>query len=215
MFYIYITNIIHFYVSAKFFINYMKSLLEELDRIKNLMVYEKGKPINEVSTKVVKTTASTSQSTAPKTKDVSTTILKALKKEENCVLVTHIENFNVNITVGEGAKKFHDKFINVLKEKFGDDLTGGHLDLSDVKVFGGASNYNGGKVKPEWCNEYDVSKGTTSLKKWSDKCAGFGDIEYKGNSGGTTRNKKLAYLVSCKLDLFHTNIIVKKIFATV
>jgi hypothetical protein len=170
----------------------MKSLLEELDRIKSLMVYEKGKPLNEVSTKVVKTTASTSQSAAPKTKDVSTTILKALKKEENCVLVTHTENFNVNITVGEGAKKFHDKFINVLKEKFGNDLTGGHLALSDVKVFGGASNYNGGKVKPEWCNEYDVSKGTTSLKKWASGCAGFGDIEYKGNSGGTTRNTKLA-----------------------
>ena len=46
----------------------MKSLLEELDRIKSLMVYEKGKPLNEVSTKVVKTTASTSQSAAPKTK---------------------------------------------------------------------------------------------------------------------------------------------------
>ena len=170
----------------------MKSLLEELDRIKNLMVYEKGKPISEISTKVVNTSDSASQSDLQKTKGVSSTILNALKKEENCVLVTHTENFNVNISIGEGAKKFHDKFINVLKEKFGNDLSGGHLTLSDVKVFGGASNYNGGKVKPEWCNEYDTSKGTTSLKKWSSGCEGFGDIEYKGNSAGTTKNAELA-----------------------
>jgi len=177
----------------------MKNLLEELDRIKDLMVYKKGTPINEVSTsrsgaptKVVKTSVNKAQSAAPKSKDVSTTIMKALKKEENCVLVTHTENFNVNISIGEGAKKFHNKFINVLKEKFGNDLTGGHLTLSNIKVFGGASNYNKGKVKPEYCNEYDETKGTQSLKKWSSGCEGFGKIEYKGNSAGTTRNTKLA-----------------------
>lgn len=168
----------------------MKNLTEQLNRIKNLMVYEKGAPINEVSTKVVKTkTTSTKSDTTTKG---SSSIMKALKKEENCVIVTNTENFNVNISVGDGAKKFHDKFINSLKEKFGSDLTGGHLTLSDVKVFGGASNYNGGNVKPEWCNEYDETKGIVSLKKWSSGCAGFGDIEYKGNSGGTTRNTKLA-----------------------
>ena len=168
----------------------MKNLTEQLNRIKNLMVYEKGTPINEVSTKVVKTqTTSTKSDTTTKG---SSSIMKALKKEENCIIVTNTENFNVNISVGDGAKKFHDKFINSLKEKFGSDLTGGHLTLSDVKVFGGASNSNGGNVKPEWCNEYDETKGTTSLKKWSSGCAGFGDIEYKGNSGGTNRNTKLA-----------------------
>jgi len=168
----------------------MKNLTEQLNRIKNLMVYEKGRPINEVSTKVVKTQTTTTKSDT--TTKGSSSIMKALKKEENCIIVTNTENFNVNISVGDGAKKFHDKFINSLKEKFGSDLTGGHLTLSDLKVFGGASNSNGGNVKPEWCNEYDETKGTPSLKKWSSGCAGFGDIEYKGNSGGTTRNTKLA-----------------------
>tara|TARA_S200002703_G_scaffold3608_2_gene5147 strand:- start:12171 stop:13889 length:1719 start_codon:yes stop_codon:yes gene_type:complete len=170
----------------------MKNLTEQLDRIKNLMVYEKGSPINEVSTKTVKTTTKSTSSSVSKNKEATSTIMSALSKEENCVVVTNTENFNVNITVGEGAKKFHDKFINSLKEKFGKDLSGGHLVLSDVKVFGGASNNNGGKVKPEWCNEYDEKSGTKSLKKWSSGCVGFGDVEYKGNSAGTGRNTKLA-----------------------
>ena len=90
----------------------MKNLTEQLDRIKNLMVYEKGSPINEVSTKTVKTTTKSTSSSDSKNKESTSTIMSALSKEENCVVVTNTENFNVNITVGEGAKKFHDKFIN-------------------------------------------------------------------------------------------------------
>ena len=204
MFYIYITNIIHFYVSAKFFINYMKSLLEELDRIKSLMVYEKGKPLNEVSTKVVKTTDSTSQSAAPKTKsgnEETKPSTETTKSEgENCLLIKASGEFVVNINKGSKAVS---NFINNLEKAIKNNssfdrskVKDGSMYITEITLQGFASNYNKGAIEPDfdndWCKKWDTRGGLYDglCTEWEIKP--FSGKKKSSYSGDKTANQKLA-----------------------
>jgi hypothetical protein len=178
----------------------MKNLLEQLDRMKGLMVYEKGTPINEISTKAIGTNQSKQTTTDTKStgsnvekKESGVNTPKGFKSAE-CKVATHTEPFGVSETANEGVQKFIDYFIQFLEKNYG-NIEGGKLSITGLKVFGGASNKNRGLVKPEWCNEYDKDKGTTSLKKWSSGCEGFGtdgDTRYGKNDAGTKDNDRLS-----------------------
>ena len=178
----------------------MKNLLEQLDRMKGLMVYQKGTPINEISTNVQG--VSQSKQTTTTTKSTGSNVEKKESgvsapegfQSKDCKVATHTEPFGVSETVNEGVKKFINYFIGFLEKNYG-NIEGGKLSITGIKVFGGASNENQGLVKPEWCNEYDEEKGTTSLKKWSSGCKGFGsdgDKRYGKNDAGTKDNDRLS-----------------------
>jgi len=178
----------------------MKNLLEQLDRMKGLMVYQKGTPINEISTNVQG--VSQSKQTTTTTKSTGSNVEKKESgvsapegfQSKDCKVATHTEPFGVSETVNEGVKKFINYFIGFLEKNYG-NIEGGKLSITGIKVFGGASNENQGLVKPEWCNEYDEEKGTISLKKWSSGCKGFGedgDTRYGKNVAGTKDNDRLS-----------------------
>ena len=178
----------------------MKNLLEQLDRMKGLMVYQKGTPINEISTNVQG--VSQSKQTTTTTKSTGSNVEKKESgvsapegfQSKDCKVATHTEPFGVSETVNEGVKKFINYFIGFLEKNYG-NIEGGKLSITGIKVFGGASNENQGLVKPEWCNEYDKEKGTSSLKKWSSGCKGFGsdgDTRYGKNDAGTKDNDRLS-----------------------
>ena len=178
----------------------MKNLLEQLDRMKGLMVYQKGTPINEISTNVQG--VSQSKQTTTTTKSTGSNVEKKESgvsapegfQSKDCKVATHTEPFGVSETVNEGVKKFINYFIGFLEKNYG-NIEGGKLSITGIKVFGGASNENQGLVKPEWCNEYDEEKGTISLKKWSSGCKGFGsdgDKRYGKNDAGTKDNDRLS-----------------------
>ena len=178
----------------------MKNLLEQLDRMKGLMVYQKGTPINEISTNVQG--VSQSKQTTTTTKSTGSNVEKKESgvsapegfQSKDCKIATHTEPFGVSETVNEGVKNFINYFIGFLEKNYG-NIEGGKLSITGIKVFGGASNENQGLVKPEWCNEYDEEKGTTSLKKWSSGCKGFGsdgDTRYGKNDAGTKDNDRLS-----------------------
>jgi hypothetical protein len=178
----------------------MKNLLEQLDRMKGLMVYQKGTPINEISTNVQG--VSQSKQTTTTTKSTGSNVEKKESgvsapegfQSKDCKVATHTEPFGVSETVNEGVKNFINYFIGFLEKNYG-NIEGGKLSITGIKVFGGASNENQGLVKPEWCNEYDEEKGTISLKKWSSGCKGFGsdgDKRYGKNDAGTKDNDRLS-----------------------
>jgi len=154
----------------------MRNLLEQLDRMKQLMVYEKGSPINEISTNVagsaqLKQKSNKKDDEEKKEGSENKTVLP----EENCRKITKTEPFSVDITEGDGAKKFVEFFGEELNKEYGKLEKGGKLYLKSAKVFGGASNYYNKKgTKPDYCNNYDETVGTASLKEWSSECEGFG-----------------------------------------
>ena len=135
----------------------MKNLLEQLDRMKGLMVYEKGTPINEISTKAIVTNQSKQNTT-----DIKSTGSNAEKKESGvntpkgfksaeCKVATHTEPFGVSETENEGVQKFINYFVEFLEKNYG-NIEGCKLSINVLKLFCGASNKNIGLVKTEWCN---------------------------------------------------------------
>ena len=168
-----------------------KNLLEEISRIKNLIVYEVGTSLNEVTTTSSEINPNqnipneTPKSPAEKVGNEN----KELSKE-NCAWITKTTSFPVDKSVNEGAKEFLNHFKKEIEKEF-KDFTDGKFLLKDISVFGGASNYNGGVVPPKYCNEYDTTKGVSSLKKWTEGCKGF-DANKKYGKSNKTKNETLA-----------------------
>jgi hypothetical protein len=181
----------------------MKNLFEELQRIKSLMVYDSTSNINEVSTASVQGVSSKPAETktndsnkSTETKPEPTTDLKKPAEKSSdtkCIFVTNTETYKTDNDVNtEVPTKFKNRFIEMVEKEFG-SMTNGELTIEDVNVFGGASNFYGSAVEPDYCNEYDTTKGTSSLQKWSSSCKGYDAKKKYTNSGGSTKNRDLAY----------------------
>jgi hypothetical protein len=161
------------------------------------MIYEKGSILNEVSTSSVanipKNTPAETSTDSEKPAETSSNTGKPEDIEQHCIYVTNTESYETdNDTNTKVPTAFKDKFIKKLEEEFG-AIENGYLEIEEIKVFGGASNFFGGAVQPDYCNEYDVNKGTESLQKWSTSCKGY-DVKKKyTNSGGSTSNRDLAW----------------------
>ena len=168
-----------------------KNLLEEISRIKNLIVYEVGTSLNEVTTtsSEINPNQNIPNETPKKTTEKVGDENKELPKE-NCAWITKTTSFPVDKSVNEGAKEFLNHFKKEIEKEF-KDFSDGKFLLRDISVFGGASNYNGGVVPPKYCNEYDTTKGVSSLKKWAEGCKGF-DANKKYGKSNKTKNETLA-----------------------
>ena len=121
----------------------MKNLLEEIQRIKGLIVFDKGKSLTEQEEKEEKKTV------------------------EECFEIVEIGSFPVNVTSGSKAV---ENFIKKLREnmeshpKFKEKKEGSKLYVKKVSMFGGASNYFKAPVEPDFDNEYN---------KWSPSSKGY------------------------------------------
>jgi hypothetical protein len=170
----------------------MRNLFEELDRIKNLMVYEKGTSITEVSAssepEVDKPTDSKSSGTKPdenkieqnqETKVDSKGEETQTEDKTECFEIKATGRFVVNINTGSGAV---DNFLKVFRQiinsnpKYKDGMDSGTMYIRDITLQGFASNYYSGIVEPIWDNNY--------CKKWEvDPDTGYGgvctDFEFK------------------------------------
>jgi len=180
----------------------MKNLLEEIQRMRSLMVYEKGTILNEVSTSSVGNPPTPTDKKPAENKPVDSEkpaenkpvdSEKPKSSDTKCMFVTNTEPYKTDNDVNTDVPiKFKDKFIELVEKEFG-SMTNGELTLEDVNVFGGASNFYGSAVQPDYCNEYDVTKGTSSLQKWSSSCKGYDAKKKYTNTGGSKSNRDLAY----------------------
>lgn len=179
----------------------MRNLFEELDRIKNLMVYEKGTSITEVSasaepeggtpTKTSTEKPSETKGEESKTKEEPATTDKVEGKKGEPVLVDKNEcfdimatgRFKVNVPKGSAAV---DNFMTEVRKvinsnpEYKEGLDSGTMYIREITLQGFASNHYGGPVEPQFANDY--------CKKWSvkpDKNQGgiCTDFEFKGYSG--------------------------------
>ena len=174
----------------------MRNLLEELDRIKNLMVYEKGTLITEVSTSAEpegeNTTVAKASDTKPegdKTEQNQETKVDSKGEQTQtadkteCFIVKATGRFKVDINTGSKAV---DNFLTVFRKiinsnpEYKQGLDSGTMYIRDITLQGFASNYYSGKVVPQWDNNY--------CKKWEIKPdSGYGgvciDFEFKPFSG--------------------------------
>jgi hypothetical protein len=113
-----------------------KLLKEEVDKIKNLMIYESG--------------------------DIPSTILKEQEEKETCVTLKVNGTFDVNATENpKNLEKFIEKFNKIVNEnpKIKEAASEGAAYISYFEVVGGASNVGGGKsVKPTLGNDWYAPK---------------------------------------------------------
>jgi hypothetical protein len=183
----------------------MRNLFEELDRIKNLMVYEKGTSITEVSasaepeggttTKTSTEKPSETKGEESKTKEEPATTDKVEGKKGEPVLVDKNEcfdikatgRFKVNVPRGSNAvNSFITEIRNVINSnpEYKVAMDSGTMYIREITLQGFASNHYGGPVEPEFANDY--------CKKWSvlpdsEQGGVCTDFEFKKFSG-----KKLA-----------------------
>lgn len=174
----------------------MRNLFEELERIKNLMVYEKGTLITEVSTSAEPEGENTE---VVKSSDTKPEVDKIEQNQETkvdskgeqtqtadkteCFVVKATGRFEVNIKTGSKAV---DNFLNAFRKiiesnpEYKKGLDSGTMYIRDITLQGFASNYYGGKVEPKFDNDY--------CKKWEiPPDRGYGgvctDFEFKPFSG--------------------------------
>jgi hypothetical protein len=174
----------------------MRNLFEELDRIKNLMVYEKGTLITEVSTSAEpegeNTTVAKASDTKPegdKTEQNQETKVDSKGEQTQtankteCFIVKATGRFKVDINTGSKAV---DNFLNAVRQiiksnpEYQEGLDSGTMYIRDITLQGFASNYYTGIVEPIWDNDY--------CKKWTiPPDTGYGgvctDFEFKKYTG--------------------------------
>lgn len=174
----------------------MRNLFEELDRIKNLMVYEKGTLITEVSTSAEPEGENTevvkSSDTKPEVDKIEqnqeTKVDSKGEQTQNadkteCFIIKATGRFVVNINTGsEAVNNFLNAFRKIIESnpEYKKGLDSGTMYIRDITLQGFASNYFGGIVEPIWANDY--------CKKWAiPPDAGYGgvciDFEFKPFSG--------------------------------
>ena len=75
------------------------------------------------------------------------------EKEGFCFNVSEKGSFPVNVTEKSNAlQKFAEQLINSFKQKTGNKK--GTYKIENINLFGGASNYYNGKIKPDYDNDY-------------------------------------------------------------
>ena len=185
----------------------MRNLFEELDRIKNLMVYEKGTLITEVSTSAEPEGENTE---VVKSSDTKPEVDKIEQNQETkvdskgeqtqtadkteCFIIKATGRFVVNINTGsEAVNNFLNAFRKIIESnpEYKKGLDSGTMYIRDITLQGFASNYFGGIVEPIWANDY--------CKKWViPPDTGYGgictDFEFKKYTG--TKLSKSKYVGS-------------------
>ena len=171
----------------------MRNLFEELDRIKNLLVYEKGTPITEVSTSAEPEGDKPAENKPAENKPAENKPAEnkpAENKEQNqsvdkteCFIVKATGRFVVDVPTGSKAvNNFLNAFRQIIESnpEYKKGLDSGTMYIRDITLQGFASNYYGGKVEPKFDNDY--------CKKWEiAPDSGYGgvctDFEFKPFSG--------------------------------
>ena len=153
----------------------MRNLFEELERIKNLMVYEKGTLITEVSTSAEPEGENTE---VVKSSDTKPEVDKIEQNQETkvdskgeqtqtadkteCFIVKATGRFKVDQPKGTKAVT---NFLNAVRKiinsnpEYKKGLDSGTMYIRDITLQGFASNYYSGIVEPIWANDY--------CKKWT------------------------------------------------
>ena len=196
----------------------MRNLFEELDRIKNLMVYEKGTPITEVSTSAdpegdepTKNTVekpSENKGEESKTKEDSkgTGEVEGKKGEpilpdkNECFKIKATGRFVVNVPKGSAAvDNFLTEVRNVINSnpEYKKGLDSGTMYIREITLQGFASNYYGGAVEPQFANDYCKNWSVLPDRDYGGVCTEFEFkpftgkklAKYPGNQG---TNQKLA-----------------------
>jgi hypothetical protein len=180
----------------------MRNLFEELDRIKNLMVYEKGTPITEVSAssepegdkpaenKPVDDKPAENKSEEKKPEGENKEQNQSVDKTE-CFIVKATGRFVVDVsTKSKAVNNFLSAFRQIIESnpEYKIGLDSGTMYIRDITLQGFASNYYSGIVEPIWDNDY--------CKKWTiPPDTGYGgvctDFEFKKYTG--TKLSKAKY----------------------
>ena len=194
----------------------MRNLFEELDRIKNLMVYEKGTPITEVSassepegetpTKTSTEKPSETKGDESKTKEDSTTSGEGKKGEpvlvdkNECFDIKATGRFKVNVPRGSAAV---DNFMTEVRKvinsnpKYKEGMDSGTMYIREITLQGFASNYYGGPVEPQYANDYCNTWSVKPDTGQGGVCTDFVFKKYNGKklpkyTGNQSTNQKLA-----------------------
>ena len=198
----------------------MRNLFEELDRIKNLMVYEKGTPITEVSassepkgetpTKTSTEKPSETKGEDSKTKEVTATTDKVEGKKGEPVLVDKNKCFEImatgrfKVNIPEGSAAVNNFIAEVRKvinsnPEYQEGLDSGTMYIREITLQGFASNHYGGPVEPQFANDYCAREDWTVKldKAQGGVCTKFNFKSYTGKklakyTGNQSTNQKLA-----------------------
>ena len=193
----------------------MRNLFEELERIKNLMVYEKGTSITEVSASSEpegETPAKTStekpsetKGDESKTKEDPTTSGEGKKGEpvlvdkNECFDIKATGRFKVNVPRGSAAV---DNFMAEVRKvinsnpKYKEGMDSGTMYIREITLQGFASNYYGGPVEPQYANDYCNTWSVKPDTGQGGVCTDFVFKNYNGKklpkyTGNQSTNQKL------------------------
>jgi hypothetical protein len=187
----------------------MENLFEQLGRMKDLMVYEKGMSIDEVSTSRgnVPTPDTKTDNTKEKeeggdeeTKPSTETTKSSEESGDNCFVIKASGEFVVNVNKGSKAvTNFIVNLENSIKNNPSFDkskVKDGSMYITDITLQGFASNYYGSAVEPDfdndWCVKWDKRGGLYDglCSEWNIKpFSGTKNASYSGNK---STNDKLA-----------------------
>jgi len=178
----------------------MKNLLEQLNRMKDLMVYEKGTSIDEVSTS--RSNNPTPETNPDNTKEKESKGSEETKSSENkqetqkqsdCMLIKASGEFVVNVDKNSGAvKNFIKNLENLIKNnsEFNQaKVKGGSMYITEITLQGFASNYYGGAVEPDFDNDW-CKKWEKRGKLYDGLCSEWEMKPFSGKKLSTYKGKK-------------------------
>ncbi len=178
----------------------MKNLTEQLNRIKNLMVYEKGVPINEISTSNKTNISKSSEESSETKSSEESSETNPTKGGESCFEVKASGEFVVNVNKGSKAvTNFIVNLENSIKNNPSFDkskVKDGSMYITDITLQGFASNFYGNAVEPDfdndWCTKWDKRGGLYDglCSEWNIKP--FSGTKKSSYSGNKSTNNKLA-----------------------
>ncbi len=154
------------------------------------MVYEKGTPINEISTKAISTPPQPNTDTKGEEKG----------GKDDCIIIKASGEFVVNVNKGSKAiSNFITNLENSIKNNPSFDkskVKDGSMYITEITLQGFASNYYNGAVEPDfdndWCKKWDKRGGLYDglCTDWEIKP--FSGKKKSSYSGNKTTNQKLA-----------------------
>ncbi len=175
----------------------MRNLFEELDRIKNLMVYEKGTLLTEVSTAAQpeggegEKPAEQKSEEKPTDNKVEGSAESENKSQQKTQMADKTDCFEIKATgrfvvdIPTGSKAVNN-FLNALRQiinsnpEYKKGLDSGTMYIRDITLQGFASNYYGGKVEPQFDNDYCKNWAIKPDSGYAGVCT---DFEFKPFSG--------------------------------
>ena len=154
------------------------------------MVYKKGTPINEISTKSISVPSQPNTDTKGDEKD----------SKDECIIIKASGEFVVNVDKGSKAIiNFISNLENSIKTNPSFDkskVKDGSMYITEITLQGFASNYYKGAVEPDfdndWCKKWDKRGGLYDglCSEWNVKP--FSGTKKSSYSGNKSTNDKLA-----------------------